>query len=97
MKMRPSWGVRDGVRSVKTAGTGEQAGLLGGGFCSYAGGGVDKVPGPGWPREVGERLPQQARSFSFQERFQFNSVIVSLGFPGGSDSANSTCSAGDPG
>ena len=50
MKMRPSWGVREGVRSVKTAGTGWQAGLLGGGFCSSQEVGLIRFPGPGWPR-----------------------------------------------
>lgn len=46
-------GSRDGVRSVKTAGTGRQAGLLGGGFCSSQEVGVDKFPGPRLAQEVG--------------------------------------------
>lgn len=94
--MRPSWGIKEGVRSEQLVLAGRQAWrLLGGGFRSSREAGVIWFPGPGWPRRWIESLPQQAGSFPFQaRRFQCSNVAVSFG---GWDRTDSACGAGEPG
>ena len=55
IKMRPNWGVKEGVKSVKTAGTGWQAGMapIGWWILFLAGGRVDNVPWSRLAQEVG--------------------------------------------
>ena len=61
VKMRPSWGIKEGVKSVQTAGTGWQEGVAPAGWwiSLLAGGGVDAVPWSGPAQEV-DREPASA-------------------------------------